>query len=405
LNDSQTGYLENAHCDHEKQNIYRLSGLLAATAVLWLASSLWGNDSRYGRLGVNVTVFVDYCVFFGLVFGALVFRESKSSSAIQLAVVSCTLAVGYLTVVHYENRSFFGGGQAKLAYATSMQKRGDNPYDHDRFQTGIGRYNLATTTAREISVDPVLTSPNGMILLYRATTALHIPWVTAEAFGFIITTAIVIAVLPATYRVLGLALLVSDGGYYYTTATGGNDMIVVPFITAAATTVRRWPIVGGIFLGLAASIRQDAWFDIVALLVLSTSAKPALRSLAAAASGAASTFVVLNLPYDVISTNEWIYSIGAPFGGLIQGDGFFSIHQAWRNGPSYVPILELSAVFFGSYVLFNKWIASEILWAAPIIGLNAISRPIEYYIVTVIAVIVASMATRPQARHEVPVKL
>lgn len=305
-------------------------------------------------------------------------------------------------------------------YAAILAFHGHNPYtasmapSFDLFRVSPNGYTFLLNGKRVLN----LSYPALSFLLYFPTLILGITYqgavITNIAF-WVITTVMLYLMLPKNLKML--AVVINASSMFIAYAVGGvTDPLFMPFLLVAAY---KWDqfiyaqglkkYIGPIFMGLAMSVKQNAWIALVFMVIavalesiyqgkkelwLKNSLNYALCALAA--------FVVTNLPFISISPVQWFKGITTPFltQAVPAGQGLVELTIFSGLGGGFLSFYSLALAFAGILLilLFVKYYqyGRYVLFITPSLILFFSSRSFSSYLVTMLPIVfIGAISIKP----------
>ncbi len=370
-------------------------------SVVWLGVissgfQFWGSWSAWSFAGVAAPALVLGGIV-GLAWAWL--ADSPRSPLMQLsalvAVVGSTLAnqgIGIHTRRFYSTDSAaFNQVGAKLLlhgidpYAVTLGSAAKLLKDPEQYWTYL---------VRGGHVDHV-SYPAGSILIQVPALALGfhhevVDWL--DLFAWIVTCALIFALLPASIRWLSALLLLAPA-FSGVFASGGTDAAFLPFLVLAvwrwdrfglgrSAGVARW--MGPVALGLACSIKQAPWFCIPFLAIglaveANVSGRRPVRVVGRYLAVVGGIFAVVNLPFVIWQPAAWARGTFLPFASPLVADGQGLVTLALHgiaHGVS-LPLLTLA----GALVLVAL-MATMVIWYPQMKRIWMFCIPLAFFVAT-----------------------
>ena len=259
--------------------------------------------------------------------------------------------------------------------------------------------------------------PAGTVLALAPFVALFgTGWLTRlYLMGFLVSALIAWWVVPKQVRpilpaVVLLQTIAAVGG-------GSIDVVWLPFLIVAVwawprfvprDTTRPWlRLAGPVALGIACSMKQNAWF-VAPFLVTGVAMEAYLlgrRWLAVAASYlgiVAGVFVLVNVGFMVADLSAWLKTVAAPFTlhTVIAGDGIAAIPLSGTAGGDHLELLGIAAAVSGVGSLFVAALYYErcrrVLPLLAIIPLTLATRTLSSYLDFLIIPALVAATTLPE---------
>lgn len=320
--------------------------------------------------------------------GAFVIRRpgARWAQASLAALLLATITIAIWFEIDFANPTY---GTDSLAFAHSAGEvliDGQNPYAVVGGSLGdvIERFNVPdtfvtrTTAGREI--ERLVSYPGGHVLTYAAGVAigLHdLRWVTL-VFEIVSLILIWSLVSPIGRLFIPFALLMESNLTVYFTSGAVTDWLwVLPLVATAFYLNRERFGYAGLAIGLACAMKQQPWFVVPFVIVwvyetLKRRDDPMQRRgpMTALLVGAASGFLVLNVPFIVWSAGDWLKGILHPLLGdlvpdgqglsVVTSRGLLPIPGTWYS----LALLLISLLTLWAYAKwFNR--LQDLLWVLP----------------------------------------
>ncbi len=395
--------------------IERAAWSLAWLAILTTGVDVWGQWTAWPGMAI-VSPLV---VLTGLV-GAVVLWSVGDPASKALQRFAFAAATG--TVLATQGpaigaRSFYSTDSAAFNHvATQLLLRGHDPYTSSMASAAQFLPTPAdywTYTANGAHVTQV-SYPAGSFLLQAPLMALglhHLPTDWLDLAAWLVTGALLFAILPRSIRWLAPVLLLADA-YVGPFANGGTDALFIPFLvvavwqwdrfaTATRPSMARW--LSPVALGVACSIKQSPWFCVPFLLLgVALEARAArtgvLRTTMRYASMTAGAFLVINSAFIVWDPGAWWHGTMLPLLTPLvpDGQGLVTLALHGLSGGADLRLLSLAGglvmlSLFAAMLLKYPSLKRTWLFALPIVlfvpGRSLTSYLLDFFPVAVVAAV------------------
>ena len=349
----------------------RLSLIIFALPLQILAESLYWIYGRHGNLSIVVFTISLWLVWFSLIFLTAIpavdrmlryYRRRLHLAAVAIIVLLAFVGIGEIVGLHLMNtgvvteeelpadlveateRFRYNDATALGHQASEELLNGENPYANADMVAVLEEMDLpaeavtplkqgdftevfpypteaqldeavreakASDDIQPVEFESKISYPAGSFLFHTPFIALGLQ----DLRIFYLLCAIAIGAIifwraPSQLRPLVVAAFLVSLVLWNLVATGTNDTLYVLFILVGwMLRSRLW--LAALFMGLAASTKQIAWFYVLFYLILvlrETGWRPALRSLG----GIVVVFSAINLPFILDAPQHWLEGVLAP---------------------------------------------------------------------------------------------
>jgi hypothetical protein len=352
----------------------RIWWTLAGIAILNFAIGLYGSASPFPWIGVVVVVGGAW----GLVTITVSLMQFGQSPRIRryTNVLGWTTALLLLVMfaawafVQVHNSPAYGTDELAFdQYAAQLVQHGFNPYTHSMAPAfGVFRvspdgytYTLTGQAVTQFSY------PSLAFLVYLPFLVLgwsHELGVGLNVIAWAASILLMFWMLPRNMRAAALVIGLIDA--YLSNAIGGvTDLLYMPLLIVAAYRWDRFgadrrSYIGPVMVGLAMAIKQTPWpllLFIVAALACDEYARAgiesALRRIGRYVAIALATFLVVNLPFMLMSPSAWVRGTLTPFvkNMVPSGQGTVALSLFLHLGGGSLFAFTVAMVFMGLFVL------------------------------------------------------
>jgi uncharacterized membrane protein len=408
--------------------VRRALGLLAAGALGWATFMAWNTIVMVPVIGFLAALSF---LLLGLVALATLMVPAKWLVVTEsvILVLSCLVLIGWAVGTLYQNPQYGTDEAAFIQGAAQLALAGHNPYTANLlpFLTVFRVPTQYATYLLNGGMSSSLAYPSGSFLLIEPFI-----WLTHGTQAVIIASlacllaSIVLAymLLPATWRMLGVAAIASSAILFAFSLSGLSVMACLPFLVVVASRwqapalemrVSRRTVLQAVALGIACAISQLSWFIAVFLLVglLRTALqhvdiKTALRRVSIYVGIAVTVFLLLNAPWILANLAAWIHGIFLPITqkALPYGQGIIDLAVFFHIGGGSLAAYSLLGdvvilVLAGSYWIWFDTCPSA-AWILPGVALWFPARSLaEYFTVLAPLWIIAYVSELSVARERI----
>lgn len=391
-----------------------LSGLL----LTFLGFKLW----LFSVSVPGANLFAVIVVGGGLFMGAFSFYVSTPKAYNRLETcLFLLMIVGFVAWAYCSIYATSYYGTDELAFdqwSAELLVKGINPYGVD-LSPSLVAYHVPVifkTYTLSGAVVNILSYPALSFLIYTPFILLgfHTQLAVYVDIAFWAVTLFVLHLLiPRPYKSLSIILGLMP--IYLGYVVGGvTDALFLPFLLLAAyqwdnfsdkrAGIARW--VGPVGLGLAACIKQTAWFIAPFILVGIYRETRSIRVLLKYCLIGFVTFLIPNLPFIATKPVAWVKGIFAPFisSTIPSGQGLINLTMIERMGGGRLSLYTLSALLLLVTCLLVVWLyyprSKKLIFILPSIVLFFPTRSFATYLVSLFPVFLLSALTVRDVEHD-----
>ncbi|MFC2000530.1 hypothetical protein ACFLXE_07260 [Chloroflexota bacterium] len=349
----------------------RLSLIIFALPLQMLAESLYWIYGRPGNISIIVFTISLWLVWFSLVFSTAIpavdrvlhyYRRRLHLAAVAIIVLLAFVGIGEAVGIHLVNTGVVAKEELPVDLAKATERfryndatalghqaseellNGENPYANANMVAVLEEMELpaeavtplkqgdftevfpfpteaqldevvseakASNNTQPVEFESKISYPAGSFLFHTPFIALGLQ----DLRIFYLLCAIAIGAIifwraPSQLRPLVVAAFLASLVLWNLVATGTNDTLYVLFILVGwMLRSRLW--LAALFMGLAASTKQVAWFYILFYLILvlrETGWRPVFQS----AVGIVTVFLAVNLPFILGAPQHWLEGVLGP---------------------------------------------------------------------------------------------